>query len=225
MLNSLGMLSVELEADNGSKLQIAPGKLAEMQIQIPDNMVVTAPVTISMWYFDDVSGYWKEEGQANKVGNKYIAHVGHFSTWNCDNWERSFRWNASFVYESGIAVAGVEICLTMKRLNTTNCGRTNDDGTISCYIPANEPLVMEVNNPCGTAMFSKEIGPYAQEPSIYYSTLQESIMLPNTISGSVIDCNAKPIKKGFIRVNAGENHYVFNLDHPDGIFENTFFVM
>ena len=43
-----------------------------------------APETINLWYFDEENGYWKEEGQAIKDGNKYVAEVTHFTWWNCD---------------------------------------------------------------------------------------------------------------------------------------------
>ena len=81
---SYGMLMVELESENGTLLQMAEGKEAELQFAVPDKLLADAPSQIPLWYFDEEEGYWYEEGSAVLQFDKYIGKVSHFSTWNCD---------------------------------------------------------------------------------------------------------------------------------------------
>ena len=81
---SYGMLAVVLESTGGEKLQIITGNTASLIIPIPSSKVSSAPATISLWYIDEVSGIWKEQGTAKKNGNNYTGDVQHFSYWNAD---------------------------------------------------------------------------------------------------------------------------------------------
>jgi hypothetical protein len=84
VLTSYGMMAVELVSSSGEKLQIAAGKSSTLTTPIPASAVATAPATISLWYLDEQTGLWKEEGQATKNGSVYVGNVKHFTYWNCD---------------------------------------------------------------------------------------------------------------------------------------------
>lgn len=84
ILYSYGILRVEMWSDAGEKLQVIPGKLATLTMNIPDAQRSAAPATIPLWYFDEEQGFWQEEGSATRTGNAYIGTVGHFTDWNCD---------------------------------------------------------------------------------------------------------------------------------------------
>lgn len=60
VLETFGMLNVELRGSEGQKLNIATGQKAEITIRIDDSQLATAPNTIPLWHFDDTVGYWKE---------------------------------------------------------------------------------------------------------------------------------------------------------------------
>lgn len=64
VLGSFGMVAVELQGDGGELLQIASGKTVELRLAVSALQLSKAPATIPMWYFDEVKGYWVEEGQA-----------------------------------------------------------------------------------------------------------------------------------------------------------------
>ncbi len=82
MLNSYGMMAVILESPSGEKLQIATGKTATLTTAIPASLAASAPASIALWYVDEQTGIWKEEGTATKNGNVYVGEVKHFSFWN-----------------------------------------------------------------------------------------------------------------------------------------------
>jgi len=64
VLTSYGMLAVQLESSTGEKLQIASGSTATLIISIPSPIQSSAPNSISLWYVDEQTGTWKEEGTA-----------------------------------------------------------------------------------------------------------------------------------------------------------------
>ena len=84
VLYSYGMLKIEMESPSGEELNITSGKPSTITTTIPASMVSSAPQTIPLWYFDESSGLWREEGTATKQGDKYIGTVTHFTDWNND---------------------------------------------------------------------------------------------------------------------------------------------
>jgi hypothetical protein len=73
-----------LESAAGEKLQISTGNTAKLNFSIPSSLQAAAPNTIALWYVDEKTGLWKEEGMATKNGNAYEGDVKHFTYWNCD---------------------------------------------------------------------------------------------------------------------------------------------
>ena len=84
ILYSYGILRVEMKDPSGSPLQLAPGSTSTLVMNIPAEQLSTAPHQIPLWYFDEESGVWQEEGFATREGNRYIGAVTHFTDWNCD---------------------------------------------------------------------------------------------------------------------------------------------
>ena len=84
VLETFGMINIELRGSARQKLNIKEGQAAEITMRIDDSQIATAPSSIPLWHFDEERGYWKEDGVATKVGNKYVGEVSHFSWWNCD---------------------------------------------------------------------------------------------------------------------------------------------
>jgi hypothetical protein len=83
-LQSFGMVAVELTGAAGEKLQLANGKTASINLPIASSLLAFAPSSIPLWYFDEATGLWKEEGMVTKQGSSYLGTVSHFSFWNCD---------------------------------------------------------------------------------------------------------------------------------------------
>lgn len=84
ILYSYGILRVEMETPAGEELNVTSSKPSAITSIIPDELVASAPATIPLWYFDEETGVWREEGVATKQGNKYVGTVNHFTDWNCD---------------------------------------------------------------------------------------------------------------------------------------------
>ena len=87
MFESYGFISASFydAANPEVELQLAAGKQAQIQAPIPYALQAGAPESIPMWYYDDETGQWHEEGVATKEGNNYVGSVSHFSYWNFDH--------------------------------------------------------------------------------------------------------------------------------------------
>jgi len=112
ILETFGMINVELRGSGGQKLNIKSGHTAEITVRIDDSQLATAPSTIPLWHFDEAKGYWKQDGVATKIGNKYVGEVSHFSWWNCDAFAQMVRLTVTIVDSNGneISNAGVGTC-------------------------------------------------------------------------------------------------------------------
>lgn len=220
-LASLGMIAVELFSDTGERLQVGNEKTVEMRMQIPASQLTSAPSVIPMWYFDESAGVWKQEGEATKEGNTYVAQLPHFSYWNCDAWFPLVKWGATFVYENGEPASQLQVCLTILSLQTTRCGQTDDEGLTCGEVAANEEMLMEVMDPCGNVIYSQNIGPYSDNTMIGPITLPANTTSTVDISGSAIDCNLDPVTNGYVRVQTSGRAYLIQLDENDGSFNTT----
>jgi hypothetical protein len=160
ILKSFGMLSVEMNDAGGQELQLAEGKTATITIPIPSAMQAAAPVTTSLWYFDETKGIWKEEGTATKQSTNYVGTVSHFSFWNAGEQGADVQLDATFKNDStGLALTNKLVAITSVNFGTTK-GYTDNNGKISGLVPANEALALKVFDDCGDSIFAKNIGPF-----------------------------------------------------------------
>ncbi len=81
-LISYGMVNVEMTDDNGNPLQLKDG--CEAYLKYPAPKGFSNHDTIPLWYFNEESGLWVEEGYSTRQGDKYVGSVRHFTWWNCD---------------------------------------------------------------------------------------------------------------------------------------------
>jgi len=166
VLQSFGVVAVELNDASGNKLQLAQGKTATITLSIPAALLGNAPVSVPLWYFDDVKGWWKEEGTATKQGNNYVGVVKHFSFWNAGDISGAVNLTASFTDSiSGTAFANKLVTITRFDSTSTN-GHTDNTGTVSGLVPVNEVLIMKVFGDCGAIVYSKNIGPFSKDTAL-----------------------------------------------------------
>lgn len=94
-LISAGMMTVDFYDAQNRHLQLATGKTADIQMDLPytsiNNQALSVGSSIPLWHFDVAQGTWVEEGvgsvvasATSPVGLAVKATVSHFSTWNWD---------------------------------------------------------------------------------------------------------------------------------------------
>ncbi|HEU4622477.1 MAG TPA: hypothetical protein VFS42_09645 [Burkholderiaceae bacterium] len=86
-IESYGALQVNLRDENGRRVNLGANKTATIRIPL-SSRAPNPPATIPLFYFDDASGRWVEEGSAALAGTApnqyYEGSVKHFTVWNAD---------------------------------------------------------------------------------------------------------------------------------------------
>ncbi len=145
---SFGAIAVELKDANGNDLAIADGESAEIRIPVEDP--VNAPPTLALWYLDENTGMWTEEGIATLIGNEYVGSVTHFSWWNFDYRPAGFndgfyaRTNISgtVVDNNGSPIADAQVILSsVAGLNWATTVQSDASGNFAAtvYVARNQP--------------------------------------------------------------------------------------
>jgi len=209
LLESFGMLNVELEDNMGNTLNI-DGE-AELTMEIPSEILGSAPSTIPLWYFDEALGTWKEDGEATLVGTQYVGTVTHFTLWNCDI-------PRDYVFIDGTVNGNLRPASFLVRITRPNGDfRTtslNENMQFSGAVPAGEILTLEVLDQCGNVLLTQTIGPLSSDTSVGTLDVTAAPMTTITISGNAIDCDLAPVTNGYAIVSDGyDNNYFLELDN------------
>lgn len=207
ILETYGMIAVELTSSTGVELQIDPASKATIHMPVDASQLSNAGATIPLWHFDEVAGYWIEEGEATLVGGEYVGDVTHFSFWNCDRFGDDAVVNGTVLDQYGAPIGNVSVLVITPFASTT--GQTNSNGTFSTFVPANASVTLEVLDDCGNSVTSSNVGPYSTG-SVNSITLTATLTAANsvTVTGLFYDCNNSLITNGYIILTAGaETHY------------------
>ncbi|RYZ22713.1 MAG: carboxypeptidase regulatory-like domain-containing protein [Chitinophagaceae bacterium] len=210
ILTSYGMLAVELEGTSGEKLQIKSGQNAVLTTAIPAAAQATAPASIPLWYLDEATGVWKEQGSATKQGDKYVGNVPHFSFWNCDIAAQTVTLQATINGPGGQPLPNVLVRLARPSQYGTHVYSWTDSlGQVRGIVPANEALTLSVIDNCNNVVFTQNVGPFTQNtilPAITATITNSSL---STISGKLLNCSAQPVTNGFAIIQIGnQTRYV-----------------
>jgi hypothetical protein len=198
LLQSFGMMVVELEGDGGERLQIAGGKKATISMKIPDGLKATAPATIPLWYFNDTTGRWMEQGVATRKGDLYVGEVGHFSWWNCDAPVGAVSFHVRLKDTHGNPLVYARVQMTSPTMGTRG-GYTDEDGNASGLIPRGQVLRLEAINSCGTAVyFGVNVGPALVDQELGTLTVTDDRAVL-TLTGTVVDCNGGVVDSGYVQ--------------------------
>lgn len=198
MLQSFGMMVVELEGDAGEKLQIAPGKQASITMTIPDALKATAPATIPLWYFNDTTGKWIEQGAATRKGNLYCGQTSHFTWWNYDAPTGAVNLKVRLKDQHGNPLTYTLVQMTSPTFGTKS-GYTDATGLVSGLIPKGQMLKLEVISNCGSVLAGANVGPALADQDLGTLTVTSDIG-SLTLSGKVVDCNGTAVDSGFVNV-------------------------
>jgi hypothetical protein len=138
-LYTYGMLGAELKGSSGEQLQLAAGSTATLTMRIAASQTGTAPSSIPLWYFDEATSLWKEEGSATKVGSNYVGTVSHFSWWNCD-----IPFDKATISGKVLDCNNVPMPNVVVTVNGSATLITNSQGLYSNWVPAGLPLTVQV---------------------------------------------------------------------------------
>jgi hypothetical protein len=213
-LETFGMINVELRGSSGQKLNLKEGHTAEIAVQIDDSQLAAAPNTIPLWHFDEEKGYWKEDGVATKVGNKYVGEVSHFSWWNCDAPFPLVTLTVTIVDANGNEISNVGVGLLANGNTWPVMGYTNSDGQVSGLVPSNQTLVLNVYPDyysCNSSnvIYSSSIGPFTANTTLPNIVINNSpTTMSSTVVGSLVKCDNTNVTNGYVILNRAGGYSV-----------------
>ena len=207
-METYGMLAINLFSPGGEQLNILDTTPATITFPVSVS-TPNAPSEIPLWYFDEATGYWKEQGKATRVGNTYVGEVTHFSWWNCD-----------------LSVQVVTVCFELSSINTLPntyfeiirnatgqlmfSGFTNEDGEECILFPVNEEVTFNVyGNSCtDPIIYTETLGSFSSDTTIDINITALPVeLVETTIIGTVNDCNGTSLENGYL--------FLFNTDTLD----------
>ncbi|SKD10277.1 Uncharacterised protein family UPF0560 [Chitinophaga ginsengisegetis] len=221
LLETYGMMNVELLGSAGQKLQIS--NKAQIEMNITAAQLSVAPATIPLWHFDETLGYWKEAGVANKVGNKYIGEVAHFSWWNFDIplATSPVQLQIKVVDLANNPLANVKTVLFRTGgAYASYADYTLFNGTVTGTVPQNEVLTLKLYDICGNVIYTQNIGPFTANSNVLPDIV---LNLPATqvatINGSLKKCNNTNVTNGYVSINYGQQTFLTLINNGGFSFQ------
>ncbi|HEX7844889.1 MAG TPA: hypothetical protein VF476_03750 [Chitinophagaceae bacterium] len=214
IMQSFSMVAVELQGAAGEPLQIAENKTASVNFPIPSSLLAQAPNSIPLWYIDESSGLWHQEGEALKTGNNYSGEVKHFSFWNCDaGFSNLVYIDVTVKNPKGGVIPYVKVSITRGSLvsGASANGYTDSSGFIGGLVPANEPLTLRIHDECGEVVYTQQIEPLSANKSLG----EIKIDLGNhglEISGVIKDCAGNTVSNGWAEIYMEDKYYSARVD-------------
>jgi len=196
-METYGMLAVNLYASSGGKLNVLETSPATITFPVASS-TPNAPESIPLWYFDEVVGYWKEQGVANRIGNEYIAEVTHFTWWNCDLPLKYI--NVCFELRSQGTLPNFHFEIIKNETNQIIfSGETNDLGYECGLFPKDEAVTINIYSDCSNEIIYTEVlGPYSSDTAIGVIVPSLPLELRETIlTGVVSTCTGTLVTNGY----------------------------
>jgi len=196
-LETYGMLAVELFSSSDEPLQLAENSSAEIKIPLASN-ATNPPALMPLWSFDEINGYWVEEGQAVLEGNFYVGDVSHFSFWNYDFPYPAVNLCITLEDSSGNILPNTALDLYSELLNVTGTyGYTNNAGIECGLVPADEEITVSVySSLCQNEPFTTTIGPFTGDTN---TTIVVALENNVTLTGNFLDCEGNTIENGYVQ--------------------------
>jgi hypothetical protein len=200
VMETFGMLHVQLTGSSGQNLQIANGHTAEITVPVDPAQASNSPATIPLWSYNEDTGMWKEEGSATKIGNTYVGTVSHFSWWNCDAQFEQATMKVTVKNAAGQVLPNIKVTLKRSSQAYETYGMTDNAGMVSGIVPAGEVLSLKVYDVCNNIIYTSNVGPF---PAGIITTIPDITVNPSastsyTIQGNLKTCANAIVTDGYV---------------------------
>jgi hypothetical protein len=196
---AFGLLSIELEGQNGEQLQFDSIDGASARLDIPDAYLATAPGQTTVWELDEIAGRWRERGIAIREGGAYQFNLSAASIWAVGEFHPAVRIAGRLVSRNGAALARTEFRWAPDG-GPPYGGYTNAEGAFQQYVPAGRALRLtlpRVQN-CGSNS-GQSLGPFNASNDLGALPL-DFIEQEAQLYGLITDCAGTPIDKGYLLI-------------------------
>jgi hypothetical protein len=217
LLQTFGMVAVEMVDNSNNPLQMALGKTATLDFPIPFNLMVNAPASIPLWFFDETTGMWKQEGAATKVGNRYTGEVAHFSFWNVDVPGNFVQLDMTLQNASGLPLSNMLVRISNPGTGDQRYGYTNSLGYVSGFVPDNAGLNVEVmTSPCMNVIYSQAVTTFSTPVNLGTILITPPASSTASLSGTVVNCTGMPVGNAFVSIVTASSSILISTNATGG---------
>lgn len=226
-LETFGMMEFDLVDQAGNEItELATGESAEVCMKAPSGLILGD--TIPLWYYDEDSGLWKEEGQGtveDRDGELQICgEVSHFSWWNYDRPISTHScMQYSIVSESGdVGINGLSWYVEGVTYNGSSPSRScsNDNGntqfdsfTVKITTDTDNPVQIKVYTNIGGSKFylladgdnTYSLTQTSVDAAIFNTPDVQGSCLSNTQSGTCLNLDHQTDNNGVLPLTADVN--------------------
>jgi hypothetical protein len=203
VLGTLGMVAVELRDDKGNELKLDPNKKAKIFFPVNTDF---KPATIPMWSFDELKGWWKEEGNAKLEGGFYVGEVSHFSFWNCDAPFPLVNIKGKVISSTGTALPNVQVKVEVEGLGI-GYGYTDNMGMYHGKVPKGKIMKLTYGfYQCADFSTMVTAGPYDNDFILDDVVIAD---LPSKIVTGTLKCGNNVVPDGVLIIKIGETSIPF----------------
>jgi hypothetical protein len=210
-LRAFSMIVFGMEDGAGAPLFPDAAKPVAVRIMIPTALANSAPQQIPMWYFDNATGFWKEEGVATRQGSDYVGNATRAGYWLCATTFPQITLTAKVVDQRGTGVSNMRITLLTKTDLIPTYGFTNAEGTYHGKVPSSQALIMIMTDNCSSVLRQQEIGPFNATTQIDNITVTLPANITLVINGKAKDCDNFNVVTGKVIVNVDNRNYSANI--------------
>ena len=216
VLETYGMLNIEMRGSGSQKLQLTTS--AQIEMPIASSQLASSPTTIPLWHFDETLGYWKEEGLATKQGTKYVGTVSHFSWWNCDVQFPTINLTVTVVNTVGSPLSNLKVALRRASSTYSVNGFTNNLGQVCGLVPANETLTMTVYDTCDNVIYTSSVGPFSADTTLPNVVITNSTIQSTLVQGNLLKCDGTNVSNGYVLLHYGNQNVLATVTNASFIF-------
>lgn len=141
-IESFGAITVTFKDASGLDLNLIENVQAKINIPAVGQLEPTVP----LYYFDENTGFWVEEGEAelvsNSQGNFYTGMVSHFTTWNADRIYDTIFINGCIEDEEQNRIAGAQVNSEGRDYIGSSSAITDENGMFSIPTKMNSTVLI-----------------------------------------------------------------------------------
>ncbi len=210
-MQSYGALSVTFTGTGGEVLDLDAGQTVNINIPVAAAELVTAPAATPLFYYDPISGYWTEEGQAVLTTlpsglRVFTGQVSHFTTWNADEEYVPVFINGCVVNTAGAPFPNVRVNATGASYLGSTRAITDSNGLFSVPVRPFSDVLITVGDllQSGTIQASSSGADSTVSPCLIASGGSSTINLTWGANPSDLDTRLY----GFSNVDSGDDFTV-----------------
>ena len=144
-IESFGAISVNITSDSGEEIDLLPGATATIRIPLSSRNS-SPPATIPLFYFDETTGRWVEEGLATLQTidgeSFYEGTVAHFTVWNADDYLQTVQVTGCVENSDGERMSNVRITSSGIDYTGTSEAVTNNLGVFTIPVRSNSSMTL-----------------------------------------------------------------------------------